>query len=73
MAIGWKGQTKKLALCVLAAEVTGVVHRGRHTPQPGGAKLVKGNLHNGNKCVLRRDAQRLESPLSATKLTVSGP
>jgi len=33
--------------------------------------LVEGNLHTGNKRVLRRDAQCLGSPLSATKLTVS--
>lgn len=34
--------------------------------EPG---LVEGNLHNRNKCMLRRDAQCLQSPLSATKLS----
>lgn len=42
-------------------------------PRLGGTNLVEENLHNGGKRVLRRDAQRLESPLSATKLAVSDP
>lgn len=73
MGIGRKSPRKELALRVPAAEMTGAVHRGGHPPQAGATNLLEGNLHNGGKRVLRRDAQRLESPLSATKLAVSDP
>lgn len=73
LALLWKSPRKELALHVLAAGTPGGVRSHRHAPLPGGAYLVEGNLHRGNKCGFTGHVPCLKSPLSATKLTVSDP